>query len=387
MKKALIVGTGIGAATAVLELHKLGGWDIMMVDRSPVLGGGLATRYVGGHPCTLGPRHFLTHDEGVFAYLNDIIPMRRCAEHQFLSYVQADSAFYNYPIHEDDIIRMPNRETILSELSGLEEEFRHQQYVLTTGASGVVETAKNYRDFWLRSVGPGLYSKFIERYTQKMWLVDDESIIDDFTWSPKGVAIKKGDRAGWDTAISAYPLELTGYDPILKRAAALSTVRLNTRTVAVEPNTTTAIIDGVSIVFDAIFSTAPADDLFSNQFGRLDFIGRQIEYLVLPVAFALPKNVYFCYYTGNEPYTRVTEYKKFTHFVSDQTLISIERPDREKGRYYPMPTKDARALHERYEGLFAERFFTIGRLAKFNYRYDIDDSIAQAISAVRMLSQ
>jgi len=386
MKKALVIGTGIGAATTVLELNKLGGWEILMVDRSPVLGGGVATRYIGGHPCTLGPRHFLTHDEAIFAYLNDVVPLRRCAEHQFLSYVEDDRAFYNYPIHEDDILRMPDKDKIQSEINNLEEKFRYQQYLLTSGASGVVTTAKNYRDFWLRSVGPTLYRKFIERYTKKMWLVDDESIIDDFTWSPKGVAIKKGDRAGWDTAISAYPKELDGYDPILRLAANLAVVRLGTRNVSIEPGTTKAEIDGVAINFDAIFSTAPSDDLFSNCFGRLNFIGRQVEYVVLPVAFALPSDVYFCYYTGAEGYTRVTEYKKFTSYKSDQTLISIERPDRDRGRYYPMPTSEAQTLHKKYEQLFANRFFTIGRLAKFNYRYDIDDSIAQAIEAVQILA-
>lgn len=385
MKKALVIGTGIGAATVVLELRKLGGWDVLMVDRSPVLGGGIATRYVGGHPCTLGPRHFLTHDEAIFSYLNELVPLRRCAEHQFLSYVESDSAFYNYPIHEDDIARMPDSAAIRFELNQLEEGFRNQQYSLTSGATGVVETAKNYKDFWLRSVGPSLYRKFIERYTQKMWLVDDESVIDDFTWSPKGVAIKKGDRAGWDTAISAYPRELTGYDPALQLAASMATVRLSIRSITIEPGTTMAAIDGVPAAFDAIFSTAPSDDLFMNCFGRLDFVGRQIDYIVLPVTYALPDDVYFCYYTGNETYTRVTEYKKFTGYKSDHTLISIERPDRERGRYYPMPTASARALHQRYETLYANRFFTIGRLAKFNYRYDIDDSISQAILAVKQV--
>jgi UDP-galactopyranose mutase len=385
MKRALVIGTGIGAATVVIELAKRSDWQIDMVDVGNKLGGGLATRWIGGHPCTLGPRHFLTHDEKIFDYLNSLIPMRRCGEHQFISYVESDNQFYNYPIHEDDIPSMPDADRIHDEIARLEEGFKSQKYSLTTGASGVVETAGNYRDFWLRSIGPSLYAKFIESYTRKMWLLDDEREIDDFTWSPKGVALKRGSRASWDTAISAYPLELSGYDPIFLRASSIANTKLGIGDITIEPGSLNAVIDGTPRQYDAIFSTAPVDSAFANIFGRLHFIGRQLDYIVLPVEFALPRDVYFCYYTGGEPYTRVTEYKKFTRYESPQTLISIEKVDAAKGRYYPMPTKNAQALFTRYTSLFHDRFFPIGRLARFHYRYDIDDSIAQAIEAVKMV--
>ena len=45
-----------------------------------------------------------------------------------------------------------------------------------------------------------------------MWQVDDNKIIDDFAWSPKGVALKEGKREAWDVAISAYPYAKNGYD-------------------------------------------------------------------------------------------------------------------------------------------------------------------------------
>ena len=45
-----------------------------------------------------------------------------------------------------------------------------------------------------------------------MWMIEDNKVISDFSWSPKGVAIKYGAREGWDTAISAYPTEIDGYN-------------------------------------------------------------------------------------------------------------------------------------------------------------------------------
>ena len=51
-------------------------------------------------------------------------------------------------------------------------------------------------------------------------MIDDNSIIDDFSWSPKGVAIKRGAREGWDTAISAYPTAIDGYNAFFDSAKA-----------------------------------------------------------------------------------------------------------------------------------------------------------------------
>ena len=49
-------------------------------------------------------------------------------------------------------------------------------------------------------------------YSEKMWLIDDNKLIDDFAWSPKGYTIKEGGRQAWDSAISAYPHAKNGYD-------------------------------------------------------------------------------------------------------------------------------------------------------------------------------
>jgi UDP-galactopyranose mutase len=42
--------------------------------------------------------------------------LRRCPEHIFLTYIEEDAQFYNYPIHIDDVERMAEREQIKTEL-------------------------------------------------------------------------------------------------------------------------------------------------------------------------------------------------------------------------------------------------------------------------------
>ena len=238
--------------------------------------------------------------------------------------------------------------------------------------------AKDYEDFWIKSIGPTLYKKFVEKYTKKMWMIDDNKLIDDFSWSPKGVAIKKGPREGWDTAISAYPIKMNGYNDYFDAAKELCDKFIIGEVKNLTPNNLEVDINGEVQKYDIIINTAPLDDLFNNLLGDLRYIGRSIEFVIF-TEYALPESVYFAYYTGQEKYTRVVEYKKFSQYSSPHTLISLEYPELNKGKYYPMPTEKYRSLHKQYLEICHNNFHNIGRIAKYNYRYDIDDVIEQAL--------
>ena len=153
----------------------------------------MRTQWYGGHPYTFGPRHFLTQNEDVFEFLNRYCPLRRCPDHVFLSYVESDGNFYNYPIHVDDIPQMPESKQIYAEIKEAKQ---------TQGAAN----AKNLEDYWISSVGATLYEKFIQNYSKKMWQVEDNRLIDDFAWSPKGVALKDGSREAWDMPYQHTPM-------------------------------------------------------------------------------------------------------------------------------------------------------------------------------------
>src|SRR3546814_1156427 len=60
--------------------------------------------------------------------------------------------------------------------------------------------------------------------------------------------------------------------------------------------------------------------------------------IVLPIEHAFPEKVYFSYYAGDEPYTRIVEYKTFTQHQSRSTLLGIEIPSH-KNKLSPMPIK------------------------------------------------
>jgi UDP-galactopyranose mutase len=364
MKTALIIGGGFAGCTAAHQLALMGGWDVTLVESAPRLGGGCQTMWHGGHPYTFGPRHFLTRNEKTFEFLNRYLPLRSCADHVFLTYVESDGEFYNYPIHRDDVQRMPERAQIEGELARVTHEG--------------VAAAQDLEEYWIASVGATLYGKFVDGYSRKMWQLESNTAIDDFGWSPKGVALKDGPRAAWDTAISAFPYDPNGYDPYFAIATAEATVLLSTNITSFDLPNKTVVFNGEQHSYDVIVNTASPDVVFDNCFGELPYMGRDFHVFVLPVENAFPEHVYFLYYAGKEKFTRLVEYKKFTQHVSSSTIVGMEIPSR-NGRYYPMPFKSEYARAQRYFDLMPDGVFSIGRAGSYRYVVDIAVSIEQAL--------
>lgn len=363
MKTALIIGGGFAGCATAHQLALQGGWEVTLVEAAPVLGAGVRTQWFGGHPYTFGPRHFLTRNEAVFAFLDRHLPLRRCADHQFITYVERDNQFYNFPIHRDDIARMPDRAKIEGELQ------------IARGAA----EARNLEEYWIRSVGPTLYSKFIDTYSKKMWRVSDNTQIDTFSWSPKGVTIKEGPRAAWDVAISAYPYAPDGYNPYFDLSTREARVLLNTRITRYDIPHKRVQFAGDWHSYDVIVNTISPDELFESTYGPLPFIGRDFHKIVLPMEHCFPEHVYFLYYPNDEQFTRLVEYKKFSHHVAPTTLLGMEIPSL-NGKHYPLPIKSEQARAQQYLDLLPDGVFSIGRAGTYRYDVDIDDCIEQAMS-------
>jgi len=368
MRSALIIGGGFAGCAAAHQLELLGGWDVTLVEAAPFLGAGNRTQWFGGHPYTFGPRHFLTQYEETFAYLDPIVPIRRCPEHEFLTYVERDNAFYGFPINMVDVRQMPDYPTIEKEM----EEKRREEF------KGAKE-AQNIEEYWIGSVGRRLYDKFIDKYSKKMWLVDDNRTIDTFGWSPKGVALKDGPRAAWDTAISGYPYAPDGYDYYFGFATKAARVLLNTRIEHFDIPRKTVRLLGEKRTYDVIVNTISPDSLFDQTFGELPFLGREFHKIVFPSEYVFPENVYFLYYANDEAFTRLVEYKKFTRHKSHTSLIGMEIPTHGNGKHYPMPFRSEQRRANKYFDQMPNGVFSIGRAGSYLYGIDIDDCVRQAL--------
>jgi UDP-galactopyranose mutase len=369
MKTALIIGGGFAGCAAAHQLALQGGWDVTIVEKGDHLGAGVYTSFYGGHPYTFGPRHFLTQNEEVYEFLNSYLPLRHC-DHIFQTYVEKDSQFYDYPIHKDDVPRMPESDQINLELGETTLEN--------------VSNAKNLEEYWTASVGPTLYEKFINEYSKKMWQIEDNKFLDDFGWSPKGVALKEGSREAWDIAISCYPIAIDGYNSYFGLAAESARVRLNTNISNFDILNRSIVIEGERSSYDVIINTISPDILFDECHGPLPYIGRDVHVFVLPIEYAFPDQTYFLYYAGKEKFTRLVEYKRFTKYESPHTLIGMEIPS-SNGKHYPLPFKSEYERANKYLEMLPENVFSIGRAGSYQYRVDIDDCIEQAMDIGKKL--
>lgn len=369
-KTVLVIGAGIAGCAAAHQFSRLGGFQTTIIDSASVIGAGVRTDWYGGHPFTFGPRYFLTQNQTVFDYFNKIVPLRIWDEHEYLTYVEKDQKFYTYPIHMGDIRHMPDADKILIEL-----DKRINQNL---------SEANNFEEYWSKAVGQTLYDKFIDGYNKKMWQVDSNKEIDFYSWSPKGVDLETGMRGAWNSAICAYPYAYDGYNNFFTVATAECEIILNSRLKVVDINKKKFKIKNAERQFDIVVNTISPDLLFDQDQGELRYIGRDIEKIIFPSEYVLPKNVFFLYYSGKESYTRIVEYKKLTKHKSNTSLLGIEYPSK-NGRHYPVPTKKGYNLAKSYIERLPDNFYSIGRAGSFLYAIDMDDCVEQALNLYNII--
>ena len=351
MKSAIVVGGGMAGCTWA-HLLGLKGWEVSLIERAPFLGGGCKTFFCGGHPFTYGPRHLFTPHAHVFDFLNERVALRRL-HHYLLTYVERDGQFYSYPLHADDVPLMPDREKIERELRDRAD----------------LSKARNFEDYWIYSVGPTLYEKFVKNYSRKMWQIESNTAITDFKFDPKGVTLRTGPKEVRPDYFVAYPFNETGWDDYFDLCARTPgvTVRLNCEIEAFDVQKPAVRIGGEWLRSDIIVSSISVDTLLDFQYGELHYIGRDFLKLVLPIEHVIPDPIFFLHYANDEIFTRVVEYKKLTGHKSPTTLLGIEIPSR-RNKLYPYPIKEEQDLADRYRKALPSHVFSVGRMG--NYRYD-----------------
>lgn len=362
MKTATIIGGGVSGCTWA---HILGskGWQVTLVERAPSLAGGLKTFHYGGHPYTFGPRHLFSGHEHVFNFLNERTPLR-LLNHYLLTYVERDGQFYSYPLHTDDIQKMPDRDKIESELAERPDP----------------ATAHNFEEYWVYSVGQTLYDKFVKNYSKKMWQIESNTVLEDFKFDGKGVSLNTGTHEVRPDFYIAYPYDMAGWEGYIGVCAETPgvTVLLNCEVEAYDVDRPAVKIGGEWRQSDILVSSISPDSIFDYEFGALEYIGRDFMKLVLPVEQVIPDPTFFLHYANDEVFTRVVEYKKLTGYQSPTTLLGIEIPST-SNKLYPYPIKEQQDLASRYLDGLPEHVFSVGRMGNYRY-YDIGMIVDEALT-------
>lgn len=367
MKKVIIIGAGF-AGTTIAYLLKQEGYDCTVIEKKDVIGGGCRTHFFGGHPFTYGPRPYYGYSEKIFNWIDSFVKLRKMPLY-LLSYVEKDNRFYNYPIHEDDINQMPDKKEILEELAQRDNS----------------KEPDNFETYWIQRVGKRLYDKFVNTYSKKMWQIESNKLLDTFNWSAKDEPIQKGSKQVYKDSIIAYPYNKDGYNQYFEKMLEGSTLIKNNGVKKCNfDKKEVSLEDGTIMPYDLLISSMPIEELCDNKLGELPYIGRDFIKFVLPTNNIFPEGVKFCHYTGEEPYTRIVEYKQLTYHKAEDTLLVMELPSN-KNKLYPYMIKKYINRAQQYIDSLPEEVYSIGRLGTYKYS-TIEQTISQCFEAYRKIT-
>ena len=364
MKKAIIIGAGVTGVACAYVLNKLN-FKVKLIEAASSPGGGVWTRFHGGHPFTFGPRIFFTPDEEVINFTTNLIKIREFDTITW-TYVEEDDQMYHYPLQYSDIDLMPDSETIKMQLEKINKD-----------KSKI--SSENFESYWISAIGDNLYQKFVNDYSKKMWGIEDNRQLSaNFEWVNRGIPIRDGDIRLYQDQFQGYPEAMDGFNSFFLKCLEGIDVDYNRAVTRIDPETSEIYThDGEKHTADVVVNTVIVDQLFDNVFGTLEHIGRDFFPIWLPVEYSMPEDVTWIHYSGKESYTRVTEFKKITNYKSKNTLLGLEVPST-RGRYYPVQSQPEIHRYNQYKELFPKNLYSLGRLGKFKYQ-GIPDGIRDAI--------
>lgn len=356
----VVVGAGFAGATLAERLAAERGERVLVVDRRPHVAGNAYDRLdaAGVLIHEYGPHIFHTNAPAVSAYLSRFTAWRPY-EHRVLAHVGGQ--LLPIPINLDTINR----------LYGLALDSVQLDAWFAARAEPVAEI-RTSEDVVVSRVGRELYETFFRGYTRKQWGLDP-SQLDRAVTARVPVRTTRDDRYFGDS-FQAMPRE--GYTRMFERMLSHENIELRLG------ENWESVRGGVEC--RRLVWTGAIDEFFGCRFGSLPYRSLRFEHVCLPQPRFQPVAV--VNYPGDEPYTRITEYKHLTGQEHPCTSLTYEYPSDTGEPYYPVPRPETQALYRKYQALAdatPDTWF-VGRLATYRY-YNMDQVVAQALATFRAI--
>ena len=357
----LIVGAGLAGAVLAERLATEQNKKILLVDVRNHIGGNTYDYYdINGllvHK--YGPHIFHTNSGDVFNYLSRFTAWRPY-EHRVLASV------------DGMLVPLPINLNTINQLYGLNLNTEEAADFLHAKAEKIKQVLTS-EDAVLSKVGRDLYEKFFKGYTKKQWDLDPAEL-DASVAARVPTRTNKDNRYFTDT-FQAMPAH--GYTRMFEKMLDHPNIKVMLNTDYKE------IINEIS--FREMIYTGPVDYYFDYCYGKLPY--RSIEF-----KFETHDTVSFqetgtVNYPGNQPYTRITEFKYLTGQKHSKTSVVYEFPTAHGDPYYPVPRPENAALYKQYQLLASAEpnvYFT-GRLATYKY-YNMDQVIAQSLTLYKKIT-
>ncbi len=364
MPRVLAVGAGLTGCTLGWRLGQEG-IDTTLLEREDVPGGLVRSDHMGGVLYEPHGSHiFHTEDKEVWDLANQMTPFR---EYRHRVDIIADDQILNWPILLSDIEKQSRGDEIKAQL----EERRGVDSESRAGAA-------NFEEWCLELMGPILYERFIQPYTEKQWGRPAREL--SAQWAPRRVSVRwDNDPYLFPDPYQGWPAGPNGYTDLLDGLLAHERVELRTGVDVTLDNIDEHAREAQA---DLVVLTCPLDAFAAHRFGTLDWRGIDVRSVHIPhVEYA--QGAMVVNYPGLEyPFIRIHETKHASGQKCEGTVLGFEFTNAPT-RYYPIELPENREMNNRYqdflrEQIGADRTFFAGRLANYLY-IDMDDCMRQAL--------
>lgn len=358
----LVVGAGFAGSVLAERLASVRGDSVLVVDKRNHVGGNAHDRLdaAGILIHKYGPHIFHTNSATIFDHLSRFTAWRPY-EHRVLAKVRG--RLVPIPINLDTI----------NTLYGLDLAPEDLEAWFAARAEPVDEI-RTSEDVVVSRVGRELYELFFRGYTRKQWGMDP-SELDKSVTARVPVRTDRDPRYFTDT-FQFMPKH--GYTAMFARLLDHPNIRVALGTSFAEARP--------AVRYRRLIYTGPIDEYFDFRFGRLPYRSLAFEHVTLDRPSHQPVAV--VNHPGDEPFTRITEYKHLTGQEHPKTSLTFEYPADRGDPYYPVPRAENQELYRRYERLAAATpdVWFVGRLATYRY-YNMDQVVGQALATFRRIQE
>ena len=357
----LIVGAGLFGSIFAYEANARGK-KCLVIDKRSHVGGNTYTEELDEIQIhRYGAHIFHTSDFEIWNYINHFAT--------FNHYVNSPIAIY-----KDEIYNLPFNMNTFSKMWGVKTPQEAKQIITDQISRLNIKQPQNLEEQALSLVGPDIYEKLIQGYTEKQW---GRKCKDLPAFIIKRLPLRfTYDNNYFNDCYQGIPKG--GYTQITKQMLQGLDLKLNTdyfEFIKVNPD----------IAKKTLF-TGMIDEFYQYRFGVLEYRSLRFESEQIDCE-NYQGNAVVNYTDRDVPYTRIIEHKHFEFGKQSTTIVTKEYPlewKRGKEPYYPINNESNNKRFEKYNQLaqFEDKIIFGGRLGEYKY-YDMDKIVRSALDAVR----
>jgi len=373
----IVVGAGFSGSVIAHKLAVEQNKKVLIIEKRNHIGGNCYdfTDENGINIHKYGPHLFHTDNKEVYGFLSQFTEFKPY-EHIVLAYIEGKNV--NIPFNFNTLYQLFPEERAKQFKVVLLEYFSLNQKV-------PILELKKINDEALQFLANYIYEKMFVNYTAKQWGVKPEEI-DSAVTARVPIFIGNDNRYFHDT-YQAVPKE--GYTKIFKKMLDYQNIEIVLNTAFED----LCNIENNKIYYKGsefkgkIIYTGPIDELFSYQYGVLEYRSIDLQFETVEQEFFQEAAV--VNYPNDHKYTRITEFKHIHPVKTFKTTILKEYPQAfipgENVAYYPVFTEENQKRYEAYSKLVSkiDNLILVGRLAEFKY-YDMDDVVERALEVYKM---